>query len=317
MLNARQALPFVLAAALVAAPLAAQTPAGSRYNLTQQKGSHNSEQRNETLPQALQFDPAKPYQAGCRNLELDLVQDSQYVGTNDTWAFAVDHSSTYNWKIGTLYDDLMILRNWHLANPGHDVVTVAMDLKNAPGDDATFVQKVEGIFTATLGADNLYSPGMLQGSAPNLLAGARANGWPTLGQLTNKFILVFTGADGDQAVARRRTYYSTTNPTQRLAFVDLDARKAGTDPTKPPYTDGYRVFINIQYGSSGWCSLATNAQRVGGFATRAWTENDSSSWNAALAAAVNILATDKVSDYTWAQVGNAPFRNAPVPGTCN
>jgi hypothetical protein len=84
MLNARQVLPLVFAAALAAAPLAAQTPTGSRYNLTQQKGSHNSEQRNETLPQALQFDPAKPYQAGCRNLELDLVQDSRIGATRPT-----------------------------------------------------------------------------------------------------------------------------------------------------------------------------------------------------------------------------------------
>jgi|GEM_PF-3122145 len=313
---ARQVVNLVFAAALAAVPLAAQTPAGSPYNLAQQKGSHNSEQRNESLPQALLFNPSKPYQAGCRNVEFDLVQDSQYIGQTDTWAFAVDHSSTYNWKVATLYDDLMILHNWHLANPGHDVVTVDMDLKNAPGDDATFTQKIEGIFAATLGMGNIYSPGMLQGTSPNLLAGARANGWPTLGQLAGKFILVFTGADGDSAVARRRTYYSTTNPTQRLAFVDIDARQAGSDPTKPPYTDGYRVIINIKYGSSGWCSLATNAQKLGGFATRAWTENDSTSWSASLAAGVNILATDKVSGYTWAQVGNAPFRAAPVPGTC-
>ena len=285
------------------------------YNLSQQKGSHNTEERSEALPQALRFDPAQPYQGGCRNLELDLVLSDTYLGPDDDWPSTLQHGGSYDWKVATLYDALTILHNWHLANPGHDVVTVTLDLKNAPGDDATYTAKVEETFEATLGADNLYTPGMLQRDAATLLAGARAYGWPEVDSLRNKFIRGFTGADSDSTVARRRRYLSQDTRT-RLAFVDIDQRTAGNDPNKSPYTDGNRVFISIDYGSSGWCDLAVRAQAAGGFATRAWTLNDQDDWNEAQRAAVNILATDKVSNYSWAMVGNAPIVPAPVPGRC-
>jgi hypothetical protein len=286
--------------------LSAQLPA--------QTASPNTEQRDETLPQALDFDRDKPYQGGVRNLEFDLVLSNIYLEPDKDWPSTLQHGGAYDWKLATLYDALKIVHNWHLANPGHEVVTISLDLKNAPGDDATYTRKIEQTFTATLGAENLYTPGMLQGDAPTLLAGAR-KGWPTIDQLRNKFILVFTGSDSDRAVARRRAYLSQ-DTKNRLAFVDIDQRTAGNDPNKPPYTAGNRVFISIEYGSRGWCDLAVKAQAAGGFATRAYTLNSESNWNAALRAAVNILATDKVRNHSWAKVGNAPIVPAPVPGKC-
>jgi hypothetical protein len=310
---ARLAIPLLAAAfALAAIPVEAASPA---YNQSQQKGSHNTEQRGETLTEALTFDPQKPYQGGVRNLEFDLVLSNVYLGPDDDWPSTLQHGGSYDWKAATLDDALRIVHNWHLANPGHDVVTISLDLKNAPGDDATYARKIEQTFTRTLGAENLYTPGMLQGSAATLLAGARAIGWPTIDQLRNKFILVFTGEDSNGAVARRRAYLSQ-DTKQRLAFVDIDQRTAGNDPGKPPYTNGNRVFISIAYGSSGWCDLATRAQAAGGFATRAYTLNSEGNWNNALRAAINILATDKVRNYSWAKVGNAPIVPAPMPGKC-
>lgn len=303
-----------------AASLSAQT-APPAYNKSQQKGSHNTEQRDETLPQALAFDPAKPYQGGVRNLEFDLVLSNVYLGPQFDWPSTLQHDGTYDWKLATLRDALLIVHNWHLANPGHDVVTISLDLKDAPKADdgsdgnATYTQKIEQTFIETLGAENLYTPGMLQGDAATLLAGARAQGWPTIDKLRNKFILVFTGSDSNAAVARRRAYLSQ-DTKKRLAFVDIDQRTAGNDPNKPPYTDGNRVFISIEYGSSGWCDLALKAQAAGGFATRAYTLNNESDWNKARRAAINILATDKVRNHSWAMVGNAPIVPAPVPGKC-
>jgi alkylated DNA repair dioxygenase AlkB len=90
----------------------------------------------------------------------------------------------------------------------------------------------------------------------------------------------------------------------------------GNDLGKPPYTNGNRVFINIAFGSSVSCELALKAQAAGGFATRAYTLNSESSWDAALRAAINILTTDKVSNHSWAKVGDAPIVPAPVPGKC-
>jgi hypothetical protein len=309
---AKLAIPLLAAAFAATFPAEGASPA---YNRSQQKGSHNTEQRDETLTEALKFDTDKPYQGGVRNLEFDLVLSDVYLGPDDDWPSTLQHGGAYDWKKATLRDALLILHNWHLANPGHDVVTVSLDLKGAAGDDATYTRKIEQTFTETLGAGNLYTPGLLQGNAATLLAGARTNGWPTIDELRNKFILVFTGEDSDGAVARRRAYLSQ-DTKKRLAFVDIDQRTAGNDPSKPPYTNGNRVFISIAYGSSGWCDLALKAQAAGGFATRAYTLNSESSWDAARRAAINILATDKVRDHSWAKVGAAPIVPAPVPGKC-
>jgi hypothetical protein len=308
-------IPLLAAALAAAAALSAQT-APPAYNRSQQKGSHNTEQRDETLTEALHFDSKKPYEGGVRNLEFDLVLSNEFLGSDDDWASTLQHGGAYDWKKATLRDALLILHNWHLANPGQDVVTVSLDLKNAPGDDATYTRKVEQTFVETLGRENLYTPGMLQGNAETLLAGALARGWPTIDKLKGKFILVFTGADSDKndPVTRRREYLSQ-DTRQRLAFVDIDQRKAGNDLSKPPYTDGNRVFINIQLGSRGWCELSLAAPGRG-FATRAYTPNNENDWNAALRATVNILATDKVRGHSWAKVGDAPIVPAPVPGRC-
>ncbi|HEY2292493.1 MAG TPA: Ca2+-dependent phosphoinositide-specific phospholipase C [Thermoanaerobaculia bacterium] len=312
---AKLAIPLLAAALALAANFPAQA-ASPAYNKSQQKGSHNTEQRDETLTEALHFDSNKPYEGGVRNLEFDLVLSNEFLGPDDDWASTLQHDGAYDWKKATLRDALLILHNWHLADPGHDVVTVSLDLKNAPGDDATYTRKVEQTFIETLGRENLYAPGMLQGNADTLLDGARAQGWPTIDKLKGKFILVFTGADSDKndPVTRRREYLSK-DTKQRLAFVDIDQRKAGNDLNNKPYTDGNRVFINIQFGSRGWCELALAAPGRG-FATRAYTLNNENDWNAALRATVNILATNKVRGHSWAKVGKAPIVPAPVPGKC-
>jgi hypothetical protein len=316
----KTAKPFRIAVLLLVSTgaLAPPTPAATiddlPFDQARLKGSHNTVDRSETIPEALLFNPAAPYQAGVRNVEFDLVLAAEYVGDGDNWASAVQHGGNYDWRNTTLYDDLMILHNWHLANPGHDVITVYMDLKNAPGNDATYTRKVEELFRQTLG-DTIYTPGMLQGSAPTLLAGAQ-KGWPKLGALKDKFILVFSGDDGNPDVARRRESLAQ-DTRQRLAFVDIDQRAAGNDPTRPPYTDGNRVFINIQYGASGWCNLAVAAQQATGFVRRIWVLNDQLAWTAATNAAVDILSTDKVRNYTWAMVGPQPFGPVPATGSCS
>jgi hypothetical protein len=309
-------IPLLAAVLAGAAALPAQT-ASPAYTKSQQTGSHNTEQRDETLTEALHFEESKPYESGVRNLEFDLVLSDDFLGSDDDWASTLQHGGAYDWKKATLRDALLILHNWHLADPSHDVVTVSLDLKNAPGDDIIYTRKVEQTFVETLGRENLYTPGMLQGNADKLLTGARAQGWPTIDKLKGKFILVFTGADSDKddPVTRRREYLST-DTKQRLAFVDIDQRKAGNDLKNKFYTDGNRVFINIQFGRTGWCELALAAQKAGGFATRAYTLNNESDWNTALRAAINILATDKVRGHSWAKVGNAPIVPAPVPGKC-
>ncbi len=61
-----------------------------RYSEVSMKGAHNSYQRDETIIEQLHWNPAKPYQAGCRALELDIAQSS----TGNQWS--VGHKSSYD-----------------------------------------------------------------------------------------------------------------------------------------------------------------------------------------------------------------------------
>ncbi|MBI4606055.1 MAG: hypothetical protein HY721_29160 [Planctomycetes bacterium] len=292
----------------------ARTTDSLRYDEVQLKAAHNSIDRKESLAAQLDWDPKAPHQGGCRGLELDLVQDPSRTGPGDEWVFGVQHGGALRPETPRLEKCLREIRAWADAHPRHDAITVHLDLKPEAtlGDDADFVRKIDEILARELGKGSIFRPADLQRDAPTLLEGARRHGWPALRELRGRFILVFSGGDGDGPVARRRKAYLTSEPKERLAFVDLDQRAAGAggadecDAMNPYYQEGSRVFINIQLGRKEWQRLARGA-RGKGFVTREWKANDAASWLEARDAGVNILSTDHVRDASWASVGREPF----------
>jgi Phosphoinositide phospholipase C, Ca2+-dependent len=256
------------------------------------KCAHNSYQRDETIIEQIQWDPARPWEAGCRGVELDISQSS----AGNDWS--VGHKKSYDRNYRQLSQFLNELRVWSEKTPGHDVITLHLDLKHVtPG----FPPRLDEYVADYLGVGKmtaLYTPGELMGTSPTLSAGAQANGWPTLGALRGKFLVCVTGDRTAKAT------YAAMEPKARLCFADKDC---GQD--EEPRADD-RVFFNYHLFSAKWKTWAPIFREAAGkpnVVIRGWELNGETLWNRALDAGCHLLATNKVKRHTWAKVGDAPF----------
>lgn len=286
------------------------------YNQVQFKAAHNSIDRDESIYEQLQWDPKAPHQAGCRGVELDIVADPASVGSGGTWRFAVQHGGEYVPDNPHMRQCLSEIKRWSADHPGHGVVTIHIDLKGGAciGDPGQFADQVDRIFEERLGAESIFRPAQLQRDAETLLAGARKYGWPKLRDLHEKFIICFSGTDGERGVLPHKRTYATTKSESRYAFVDIDMRNAystGTDAgyiENPYYNEGWRVFVNLQRGRPGWLLLGKRCHEEGGFVTRIWRLNTEESWEDGVKAQINVVSTDQLSNHEWAKVGDRPYR---------
>ena len=269
-----------------------------RYNEVAMKAAHNSYQRDETLTQQLEWNPAQPFQAGCRGVELDISQ------SNDGGAWSVGHKDSYDPHYRQLSQFLSELAVWFRQNRRHDPITVHLDLKHVVGD---FPRKLDDYIRAHLQVGivtAVYRPGELMGNEPNLAAGAQKNGWPTIDQLRGKFLFVVTG--GAQAKDR----YSRTAPRERLCFADKDV--SDTDRNVP--NSDACVFFNYNLYTDHRGTWGPVFRRMAGsrkHIIRGYVLDGDTLWNAALSNGCHVLATNKVRNYSWARVGAAPFVKLP------
>jgi hypothetical protein len=259
------------------------------YNQVSFKASHNSYDRDETLVQQLAWDPAKPWQGGCRGLELDINQSS----SGNQWS--VGHVGGYSSKERQLSQFLNELRVWSQSNPGHDVVTLYLDLKNVHDG---FASGLDQYVSQYLGRP-IYRPVDLMGRQSSVPEGARVNGWPALSQLRERFLVVLSGDKAAKAA------YAADDPRARLCFADKDCGASEV----PSSTD--RVFFNYHLYSADkkkWTPVfqgqATNPASI----IRGYVLNGEDLWNDAVSAGCNVPATDKVRNHDWARVSSsAPF----------
>lgn len=259
------------------------------YNTVSFKASHNSYDRDETLVEQLHWDSEDPWQGGCRGVELDINQ------SKDGNQWSVGHVGGYSTKERQLSQFLNELRVWSIRNPGHDVVTLYLDLKEV---HAGFADKLDAYVADYLDRP-VYRPVELMRNEPSVPAGAAKYGWPTLNQLRGKFIVVLSG-DGDA-----KATYAADRPRERLCFADRDR-----NADQVPESDS-RVFFNYHLYSADrntWTPVfeaqALNAATI----LRGYVLSGEDLWNDALAAGCNILATDKVRGHSWALVSiSAPF----------
>lgn len=267
-----------------------------RYNEASSKGSHNSYQRNETIIEQITWDDTCHYNAGCRAIELDISQ------SNDGLEWSVGHKSGYETDYRQLSQFLSELRVWSQDNPGHDVITLYLDLKHVA--TRTFPSQLDQYIANFLSnqADRsaFYTPGQLMGHCSSVPEGARANGWPTLGELRNQFIICLTGNAHDKAA------YASTTPKERLCFADQDEpEQPDTAPSSPD-----RVFFNYHLFSKNtddWGPVFEKAAKQKDAIIRGYVLNGESLWNDALAYGCHVLATDEICGETWAKVGDDPF----------
>src|SRR5215471_3022247 len=93
-----------------------------RYNDVSMKGAHNSYQRDETLIEQIKWNASNPAEAGCRAVELDISQ------SDNGLEWSVGHDSSYHTDYRQLSQFLAELRAWGVNTPGHDPITVHLDL---------------------------------------------------------------------------------------------------------------------------------------------------------------------------------------------
>lgn len=300
-------------------PSVSSTP----YNRLQFKFSHNSYERDEQIEDQLTYDPVQKYQAGCRGLEFDCHQDKERTRPTDAWRWSVHHDGGYSPGSPQLEDFLARVHNWSARHPGHDPIAVYVELKDAAGSDSLFVRKFDELLLIKLGGgrrEKFFTPrDMLQrgrafGAGNDLVTAAQKAGWPALGELRDRFIVVITGDDGDLAdsgnVTGRRKERYASDPATRIAFVDRDCGEGQLDRF-PDTRSGDRLFLNIHvyHDNSAWHDFCRRAGATRAFITRGWKVDAEPLWEDCLKYGLNMLATDKIRNHPWAAVGGTgPFR---------
>jgi len=264
------------------------------YDKISMKGSHNSYDRKENLTAQITWNDKIPYDCGCGAVELDISQSS------DGKSWSVGHMPGYRKDFRQLEGFLGDLEFWSGNNPGHDVITLHLDLKLTA--TTNFPDQLDQYIQESFTNVKVYTPGMLMGNASTLSQGALENGWPTLDSMNEQFIICLTGDPSD------KEKYATTNPKDRLCFADKD-----TDPDEMP-NDEHRVFFNFHIYHSereNWMKTFKACADKSNVITRAYTANSEDNWNDCLGSHCNIIATDKISNYEWAKVGNSRFLPFP------
>ncbi|MEG2802697.1 Ca2+-dependent phosphoinositide-specific phospholipase C [Stenotrophomonas sp.] len=266
------------------------------YNQVSMKASHNSYQRDESLIDQIRWDNTTPYNSGCGAVELDISQSS------DGKAWSVGHDASYHEHYRQLSGFLADLTAWARETPGHDVITLHLDLKHTA--TANFPAELDAYLRDRLPEGSVYSPAALMGTAPTLAKGAEANGWPTLEALRNRFIICITG-DGDD-----KKTYAETDPKARLCFADKDIDADGTP------SDAHRVFFNIHIlhaSRDKWMKTFRDNAGKPQVITRAYEANSEDNWNDCLNSGCNLIATNKIRGHAWAMVGTQRFaRKVPL-----
>lgn len=262
------------------------------------KASHNSYERDERpVTEQLGWSRLRPHQAGCRGLELDLRESP------NLWSWSIHHDEYQGRADAQFVEYLRHLRTWSAFDGRHDVVTITLDLKATASNRRQFPRYLDATIDEFLGAERVFAPAELMGSAPSLVAGAMATGWPSLDELRGRFVLVLSGDE------RTKASYSRSG-RHRLCFAD---KRVHHGDRLPSVTSGDRLFYNLNATEDwDWDDRMKWFAQQPGFITRAYVANSAGLWDRLLAADVNILTTDKVRNHPWARVGDQPFVDLDV-----
>ncbi len=263
------------------------------------KGAHNSYQRNESLAEQLTWHPQSPSLCGCQAIEIDIARHSDPTSGKSASYFQITHDQGGNGP--ALSSDLAQLAAFHDANPQHDPIFLTLDIKSQDGNVAVFPAEIDAYLTNWFRPSLLRTPASIAGHAPTLLAAVQSAGWPTVQAMRGQFLICLSGTEAWKAT------YAGTDPAHRLCFADFDSADDAQTAEIP--IDGHRVVANLNLFSDHAAKFTTltRAYRHAGILVRGYVLDGAGLWASALAAGVNILATDEVSGQDWAAVGAEPF----------
>jgi hypothetical protein len=263
------------------------------------KASHNSYERDESVLQQLHWSVVDSFNGGCRGLEFDINRFSDESNGTTASYFQVNHDQHGEGPFLATY--LQDLLSFHESDPDHDPIFVSLDIKSEDGSVTVFPDEIDNYLTAFFDKFLICTPAqVMPDESLDLVANLQETGWPLLSDLRGKFIFCLSGTE------EWKSTYAVTDPRQRLCFADFGV---DDDDTETPVTGGPRAVANLHLSSddySRWKQLVPSlrAQRL---LVRAYVLNSDGIWDKAQGAGVNVLSTDKVSDYEWAMVGTEPF----------
>jgi hypothetical protein len=272
------------------------------FNRLAFKASHNSydQQSGPDLTAQLGFDPQQPGEWGCCGLELDLVQ------TTDRREWEVRHVGGWRPPLGDprRRDDTHALSHWlgqlrqwgEAASTTHNPITVVLDLKEVRARNEQFADDLHG-YLAECGftPDCLFTPSDLWSrtpGAPDLVSAAsHPKGWPSLGDLRGRFILVLSGS-----VQQKRAYAKLEDA---WCFADRWVPRNVDEP--PDLSQDGRIFVNLD--CAGRFGQRLNwACRHPALFVRVYNVNSERDWREVRAGGANMLATDALTGASWAHV---------------
>lgn len=182
-----------------------------RYNEVRQIHSHNSYDERGFIPGGPRFKAGLFEQAnsGIRSFEFDIHKEQDPgIGLIDyrhsDWG--IYHSvgiGSGGDHVGMLSEVLRKFKRWHNRHRNHAVITVWLQVAGLLGEDGWEAggHKPVDLDNNRLAADMgnlLYTPLDLKRNSPDnlsLQSVIRRHGWPTLGDLRGKFIIVLHGED--------------------------------------------------------------------------------------------------------------------------
>jgi hypothetical protein len=222
-----------------------------------QWGVHNAYEKDDTSL----YDILKNVST---DIELDIHSPSSSEQPYQTeWRVKHKKSSTFsnclkhksNIEVNYLSDCLETIKDFHFDHPNHHLITLRLELKNdALTNKFFFTPNALDLLIETHLGDFLYEPSDLRGGQANLRVAAK-NGWPTLGELTGKVMVVlFDPLTDNQELndyidARGNLAKAFVSPRvhSRSSSDDVDAPRNFKDASKNHvvmyslYADNYEV----------------------------------------------------------------------------
>lgn len=271
-----------------------------RYNEIRQKSVHNSFQRSEGIADQFLY-------WRIRSMEIDVHHKDPLRNEIRGGDWSVHH----DWydplsAVSRLSQFLDIMRGLNRLNPDHEVCTLFIDIKdpfpaNPRGRHGAVA--FDALLKKHLGS-TLYTPRRLANrarGAKTLRESIERRGWPTLGELRGKFIVVLTGSP------TQLEHYAANDDValDRLAFVSCPVDARAHIPGK-----GDQIFFNVNGEEKG---AFVGPICDTGYVCRAYYLNSWEHWRAAASAGCHHLATDMVNERVdpWASTRNDegfPFR---------
>ncbi|RYX81736.1 hypothetical protein EON73_04665 [bacterium] len=248
-----------------------------RYNAFFRKASHNTyeKQYSTSLSAALNC---------CKNIEIDFY-DSKTFGTKEKPSYwyvrhdmtgGNDNCCTAGGGLATCLADV---RLWSDENSGHPPITIFLDKKQGWGNsgEQRNPTDLDNLIKTCIPNEKLFRPRDLKGSYNSLRQAAQNNAWPTMEELTNKFIFVLTGGREPGNHNETHNQYVKETGNEAVLFVAPDADE-NDDVLKAPNQFGeaeadWVVFYNLKAGNETLAPLIHSK----GYISRVWGADEDNS----------------------------------------